>query len=134
MWRGVCSVVASVLQVRDEVECKAVASTLDYVGVYVCLGCSPVARNLGRPWVEKCVKIGAKITPNCLLEASLDLFWKLWGPCGCPEVPQCSKMTKKGGACTFFRDPFWSMFGTFAQIDALFGALFLGLCLDLVWD
>ena len=41
LWRGVCSVVASVLEVRDEVECKAVASTLDFFwsfgAMWVCM-------------------------------------------------------------------------------------------------
>ena len=64
------------------------------------------------------------MTQNSLLEATLGLFWRLWGPCRCPKCPNAKKGPKKIGSGISWE----SLFGTFLltfPIFVLFGTCFL---------
>ena len=56
------------------------------------------------------------------------------GHVGAQGGPNRQRVRKRVDLSRFFGTPFSHMFGTFSQFEALFGALFLGLCLDWVWD
>ena len=56
------------------------------------------------------------------------------GHVGAQGGPNAKKLRKIVDPSRFLGTPFWIIFGTFSQFEALFGALFLGLCLNWVWD
>ena len=70
-----------------------------------------------------CVKIEAKMTPNCLLEASLGLRGNLWEPCGSPGVPRGSKLASRVALLDTILE---LIFGSFLQFEGLWGLLFWG--------
>ena len=53
-------------------------------------------------------------------------LWRRWGPCGCPGVPQCSKIVKKGRAFPAFLGPHFGTFLVIVRDFMLFGGCFLG--------
>ena len=75
---------------------------------------------------------------NWGLGASWDLFWRLWGPCGCPGGSQCSKITKKWLRLPSVWDPIldhvWYFFAIWDTFRSAFSGSLFGLGFGLIFE
>ena len=67
------------------------------------------------------MEIGAKMSPNCLLEASLGLRGDLWRPCGSPGV---SRGLKPSFVIALFGTILELIFGSFRDFEVFVSCFF----------